>query len=184
MRRRGEMERGFLDSRSQGSREEGHLEPGLERRSRSWGPELGRWSRSRGPREEGCSNEEEHEEEEGLKRTWYKVIRVMHMQRLRSKGEMDWRRRDSEVQVIPNLCEMNWLGCGTTTTDCHRHGLHHRTAASNTTSATSSTRRHVVKTVMTWTVCIGVRVCDEWSLARFVEYYLLSRTRVYVNGMQ
>ena len=49
--------------------EEGHLEPGLERRSRSQGPELGRWSRSRGPREEGCSKEYEHEEEEGLKRT-------------------------------------------------------------------------------------------------------------------
>ena len=78
---------------------------------------------------------------------------------------MDWRRRDSEVQVIPNLCEMNWLGCGTTTTDCHRHGLHNRTAASNTKSATSSTSRRVVKTVMSWTVCIGVRVCDEWSLA-------------------
>ena len=62
--------------------------------------------------------------------------------------------------------------------------IRHRTAASNTTSATSSTRRRVVKTVMTWTVCIGVRVCDEWSLARFVEYYLLSSTRVYVNGMQ
>ena len=45
---------------------------------------------------------------------------------------MDWRRRDCEVQVIPNLCEMNRLGCGTTTTDCHHHGLHHRTAASNT----------------------------------------------------
>ena len=54
---------------SQGSREEGHLEPGLKRRSRSWGPELGRWSRSRGLREEGCSKEYEHEEEEGLKRT-------------------------------------------------------------------------------------------------------------------
>ena len=35
-----------------------------------------------------------------------KVIRVMYTQRLRSKGEMDWRRRDCEVQVIPNLCEM------------------------------------------------------------------------------
>ena len=95
---KGEKERGFLGSRSRGSREEGHLEPGLERRSRSrgpelgrwsrsrgsrekghlepglersrsWGPELGRWSRSRGPREEGCSKEYEHEEEEGLKRT-------------------------------------------------------------------------------------------------------------------
>ena len=30
----------------------------------------------------------------------------MYMRRLRSKGEMDWRRRDCEVQVIPNLCEM------------------------------------------------------------------------------
>ena len=145
MRRRGETERGFFDSRSRGSREEGHLEPG---------------------------------------RTWHKVIRVMYMQRLRKKGEMDWRRRDCEVQLIPNLCEMNRPGCGTTTTDCHRHGLHHRTAASNATSATSSTRRRVVKTVTTRTVCIGVRVCDEWSLARFVEYYLLSSTRVYVNGMQ
>ena len=96
---------------------------------------------------------------------------------------MDWRRRDCEVQVIPNLCEMNRPGCGTTTTDCHRHGLHHRTAASNATSATSSTGRRVVKTVMARTVCIGVRVCDEWSLARFVEYYLRSSTRVYVNGM-
>ena len=97
---------------------------------------------------------------------------------------MDWRRRDSEVQVILNLCEMNRPGCGTTITDCHHHGLHHRTAASNAASATSSTRRRVVKTVMTQTVCIGVRVCDERSLARFVEYYLLSSTRVYVNGMQ
>ena len=42
---------------SRGSREEGHLEPGLER------------SRSRGPREEGCCKEYEHEKEEGLKRT-------------------------------------------------------------------------------------------------------------------
>ena len=33
------------DTWSRGSREEGHLEPGLERRSRSRGPELGRWSR-------------------------------------------------------------------------------------------------------------------------------------------
>ncbi len=35
------------------------------------GAELGRWSRSRGPREEGCNKaaEYEHEEEEGLKRT-------------------------------------------------------------------------------------------------------------------
>ena len=33
------------------------------------GPELGRCSRSRGPRKEGCSKEYEHEEEEGLKRT-------------------------------------------------------------------------------------------------------------------
>ena len=56
-------------SRSRGSREEGHLEPGLERRSRSRGPELGRWSRSRGPREDRCSKEYEHEEEEGLRRT-------------------------------------------------------------------------------------------------------------------
>ena len=48
---------------------EGHLEPGLERRSRSRGPELGRWSRSRGPREDRCSKEYEHEEEEGLRRT-------------------------------------------------------------------------------------------------------------------
>ena len=47
-----------LERRSRGSREEGHLEPGLERRSRS-----------RGPREEECSKEYEHEEEEGLKRT-------------------------------------------------------------------------------------------------------------------
>ena len=100
-----------------------------------------------------------------------------------SEGEMDWRRRDGEVQVIPNLCEMNRPGCGTTTTDCHRHGLHHRTAACNT-SATSSTSRRVVKTVMTRTVYIGVHVCDEWSLARFVEYYLLSSTWVYINGMQ
>ena len=45
-------------------------EPGLERR-RSWsrGPELGRWSLSRGPREEGCSKQYEHEEEEVLNRT-------------------------------------------------------------------------------------------------------------------
>ena len=57
-----------LSSRSWGSRE-GHLEPGLERRSRSRGPELGRRSRSRGPREEGCSKEYEHEEEERLRRT-------------------------------------------------------------------------------------------------------------------
>ena len=64
---KGEKERGFWGSRSRGSREEGHLEPGLERRSR--GPELGRWSRSRGPREEGCSKEYEHEEEEGYKTT-------------------------------------------------------------------------------------------------------------------
>ena len=70
-----------LSSRSRGSREEGHLEPGLERRSRSGGPELGRWSRSRGPREEGCNREYEHEEEEGLRRTRHKVIRVMYMQR-------------------------------------------------------------------------------------------------------
>ena len=63
------------------------------------------------------------------------------------------------MQLIPNLCEMNRPGCGTTTTDCHRHGLHHRTAAPNTTSDTSSTGRRVVKTVMTRTVCIGVRVC-------------------------
>ena len=57
----------------------GQSEPGLERgrtfgaRAREKvsepGPELGRWSRSRGPREEGCSKEYEHEEEEGLKRT-------------------------------------------------------------------------------------------------------------------
>ena len=33
------------------------------------GAELGRWSRSRGPREDRCSKEYEHEEEEGLKRT-------------------------------------------------------------------------------------------------------------------
>ena len=55
---KGEKERGFLGSRSRGSREEGHLEPGLERRSRS-----------RGPREDRCSKEYEHEEEEGLRRT-------------------------------------------------------------------------------------------------------------------
>ena len=67
-----------------GSREEGHLEPGLEKRSRSRGPELWRWSQSRGPREEGCSKEYEHEEE-GLKRTWHKVIRVMYVQRLRKQ---------------------------------------------------------------------------------------------------
>ena len=66
---KGETERGFLNSRSRGSREEGHLEPGLERRSRSRGPKLGRWSRSRGPREDRCSKEYEHEEEEGLRRT-------------------------------------------------------------------------------------------------------------------
>ena len=78
---KGEKERGFCavgagarerkDIWSWGSREEGHLEPGLERRSRSRGPELGRCSRSRGPREEGCNKaaEYEHEEEEGLKRT-------------------------------------------------------------------------------------------------------------------
>ena len=74
----------FLSSRRWGSREEGHLEPGLERRGRSRGPELRRWSRSRGLRE-GCSKEYEHEEEEGLKRTWHKVIRVMYMQRLRKQ---------------------------------------------------------------------------------------------------
>ena len=76
---KGEKERGFYavgavardwtDIWSWGSREEGHLEPGLERRSRSRGAELGRWSRSRGPREDRCSKEYEHEEEEGLKRT-------------------------------------------------------------------------------------------------------------------
>ena len=64
---KGEKGAWALSSRSWGSREEGHLEPGLERRSRSRGPELGRWSR--GPREEGCSKEYEHEEEEGLRRT-------------------------------------------------------------------------------------------------------------------
>ena len=63
-----EKERGFLESRSWGLREEGELELGLER-SRSRGPELRRWSRSWGPKEEGCSKEYEHEEEEGLKRT-------------------------------------------------------------------------------------------------------------------
>ena len=39
----------------------------------------------------------------------------------------------------------------------------------------TSPRRCVVKTVMS--DMDGVRVCDEWSLARFVEYYLLSNTR-------
>ena len=84
---KGEKERMFWGSRSRSSREEGHLEPGLERgrtfgagareRKDIWSrgskeeghlePGLER-SRSRGPREEGCSKEHEHEEEEGLKR--------------------------------------------------------------------------------------------------------------------
>ena len=58
MRRRGIRRVGF-GAVGAGAREteEEHLEPGLER------------SRSRAPREEGCSEEYEHEEEEGLKRT-------------------------------------------------------------------------------------------------------------------
>ena len=54
-------------------------DPGLERgrtlgaeareKESEPGPELGRWSRSRGPREDRCSKEYEHEEEEGLKTT-------------------------------------------------------------------------------------------------------------------
>ena len=38
---KGEKERGFWAVGAGGSREEGHLEPGLERRSRSRGPEAG-----------------------------------------------------------------------------------------------------------------------------------------------
>ena len=58
MQRRGKRGAGF-GAVGAGAREteEEHLEPGLER------------SRSRAPREEGCSKEDEHEEEEGLRRT-------------------------------------------------------------------------------------------------------------------
>ena len=99
----------------------GQLEPGLERgrtfgaeareESERRGPEFGRWSRSRGPREEGCSKEYEHEEEEGLKRTWHKLIHVMYMQRLRRQRwnglekERLWGAINSEF-----LISVRWTG--------------------------------------------------------------------------
>ena len=43
-------------------------EPGAREKESEPGPELGRWSGSRGPREDRCSKEYEHEEEEGLRR--------------------------------------------------------------------------------------------------------------------
>ena len=56
-------------SRSRGLERGRTLGAGAREKESEPGPELGRWSRSRGPREEGCSKEYEHEEEEGLRRT-------------------------------------------------------------------------------------------------------------------
>ena len=79
-----ETERGFLEQSEPGLERGRTLGAGAREKESEPGARTRRWSRSRGPREERCSKEYEHEEEEGLKRTWHKVIRVMYMQRLRS----------------------------------------------------------------------------------------------------
>ena len=68
MRRRGKRSVGFKQSEL-GLERGRTLGAGAREKESEPGPELGRWSRSRGPREEGYSKEYEHEEEEGLKRT-------------------------------------------------------------------------------------------------------------------
>ena len=58
-----------LSSRSRGLERGRTLGAGAREKESEPGPELGRWSRSQGPREDRCSKEHEHEEEEGLRRT-------------------------------------------------------------------------------------------------------------------
>ena len=66
---KGEKERGFC-AVGAGARERKDIWSwGSREGAGAGGAELGRWSRSRGPREDRCSKEYEHEEEEGLKRT-------------------------------------------------------------------------------------------------------------------
>ena len=66
---KGEKERGFC-AVGAGARERKDIWSwGSREGVGAGGAELGRWSRSRGSREDRCSKEYEHAEEEGLKRT-------------------------------------------------------------------------------------------------------------------